>query len=337
MPPNAQEKKVTIDVMVTPPPVLQELQRRRLETEEATRPPTTKQGARKGARTPQSEQPFSRPPPGHHEPQQGEPPPRRTGTIRHRRRTRISTRKHPLPEGETKTPATASAGKCTSATTVDCNATGATSPSPEEPQSLNSPTSAHVAEERRECLGSGRTSSELEADPNTLAPQAGWTNARRQQPQPLGKPGRTQQEARSPPHHPSQSDTIRGRRAKRSSMRLGSGGHRRRTEIARKTHGSSRNSDLSNQNRRRRRNTWRRVRNIRRRTRRRRGSLSSDRDVHLLTPSVLLHRERREILFLEHVHGSSCSLSALGSLMSQYATTKTRPWMLGIVHSDVVP
>ncbi|XP_069161526.1 secreted protein C-like [Procambarus clarkii] len=81
------------------------------------------------------------------------------------------------PEGEAETPA--SSGKCTSATTVVCTTTGATPPSPEGPHSSKSPTSAHAEEESRERLGSGRISSDPEADSATRATPTERTVARR--------------------------------------------------------------------------------------------------------------------------------------------------------------
>ncbi|XP_069179550.1 uncharacterized protein [Procambarus clarkii] len=83
------------------------------------------------------------------------------------------------PEGEAETPAPASSSNCTSATTVVCTTLGATPPSPEGPHSSKSPMSAHTEEEeRREHLGSGRTSSDPEADSATRATLAGRTDTR---------------------------------------------------------------------------------------------------------------------------------------------------------------
>ncbi|XP_069176264.1 mucin-13-like [Procambarus clarkii] len=80
---------------------------------------------------------------------------------------------------EAGTLARASSGKCTSAVTVVRNITGATPPSPAESQATKSPTSVHAEDERRERLGSGRTSSDPEADSETRTTQAGRTDARR--------------------------------------------------------------------------------------------------------------------------------------------------------------
>ncbi|XP_069167103.1 secreted protein C-like [Procambarus clarkii] len=81
-------------------------------------------------------------------------------------------------EVEAETPSLAPSGKCTSATTIVCNATGATRPSPADPQASKSPTSAQAEDESRERLSSGRTSSDPEADSETRATQAGRTDAR---------------------------------------------------------------------------------------------------------------------------------------------------------------
>ncbi|XP_069178223.1 uncharacterized protein [Procambarus clarkii] len=75
--------------------------------------------------------------------------------------------------------APATAGTCTSATAVECDASGATPLSPEEPQSPNLPTSAQAEEERQERLGSGRTSSDPDAESETRVTQAGRTDAHR--------------------------------------------------------------------------------------------------------------------------------------------------------------
>ncbi|XP_069158330.1 mucin-21-like [Procambarus clarkii] len=80
-------------------------------------------------------------------------------------------------EGTTDTRAPAPVGTWTFATTnsVDTDAPGSIS-APEDPQSLKSPTSAQAEDEHRECLGSGRTSSELH--PETRALPDGRTAAR---------------------------------------------------------------------------------------------------------------------------------------------------------------
>ncbi|XP_069194656.1 uncharacterized protein [Procambarus clarkii] len=84
-----------------------------------------------------------------------------------------------ISEVEAETPALASSGKCTSAITVVCNKTGETPPLPADPQASKAPMSAHAEEERRERLGSGRTSSDPEADSETCATQARRTDVRR--------------------------------------------------------------------------------------------------------------------------------------------------------------
>ncbi|XP_069181783.1 mucin-1-like [Procambarus clarkii] len=114
--------------------------------------------------------------PGHaqhqdpHHPWQRKPPPRpHCGESPGGERT----------EGTSETPAPAPAGIWTSATT-NCKNSGAsgTAPStPEDPQSLNSPTTTQAEDERRERLGTGRTSSEPEADPETQEPPARRTDA----------------------------------------------------------------------------------------------------------------------------------------------------------------
>ncbi|XP_069189253.1 serine/arginine repetitive matrix protein 1-like [Procambarus clarkii] len=178
------QEKGTVDEMVRPPPRPQETLKRRPETEEASRPPPMKRGTRKGLQNPQSEQPFSTPPPGnlaHHEPQQGEPAPHKEPEPSDAGDTTEAGSAYTTPEGEAETQAPASAGKCTSATTVVCIATRATPPSPKDPQSSKSPTSAHAKEERRKHLGSGRTSSDPEA---------------------------AQEEAPDPPQHPAQPEQM---------------------------------------------------------------------------------------------------------------------------------
>nr|XP_045622063.1 predicted GPI-anchored protein 58 [Procambarus clarkii] len=128
--------------MVTPPPRPHLTLKRRPKTEEASRPPP-----RKGHQNPQSEQPSSTPPPdhlAHHQPQQGKPPP-------HVELEPSDTGDAPeagfadtIFEAEAETPAPASSGKCTSATTAVCNIPGTTLPPPEDPQSPNSLTSPHA-------------------------------------------------------------------------------------------------------------------------------------------------------------------------------------------------
>ncbi|XP_069159843.1 uncharacterized protein [Procambarus clarkii] len=87
-------------------------------------------------------------------------------------------------EGTEGTPATRSpspAGTYTSTSTNHgaIDASGSTPSTPEDPQSLNSPTSAQADDECLERLGSGRRSSEPEADSETRPPPAGRTDARR--------------------------------------------------------------------------------------------------------------------------------------------------------------
>ncbi|XP_069181790.1 apomucin-like [Procambarus clarkii] len=84
-------------------------------------------------------------------------------------------------EGARETQPPSPAGTWTS-TSTNRGANGAFGPTPstsEDSQSLKSPTSAQANYERLERLGSGRISSELEADPETRAPLAGRTDARR--------------------------------------------------------------------------------------------------------------------------------------------------------------
>ncbi|XP_069179039.1 CCR4-NOT transcription complex subunit 3-like [Procambarus clarkii] len=62
---------------------------------------------------------------------------------------------------------------------MDPGASRSTTSSPEDPPASKSPTSAQAVEDRRDRLGSGRTSSEPEADPEPQASQAVRTDARR--------------------------------------------------------------------------------------------------------------------------------------------------------------
>ncbi|XP_069192618.1 uncharacterized protein [Procambarus clarkii] len=59
------------------------------------------------------------------------------------------------------------------------DASRSTTSSPEDSPASKSPTSAQAVEDRRDRLGSGRTSSEPEADPESWASQAVRTDARR--------------------------------------------------------------------------------------------------------------------------------------------------------------
>ncbi|XP_069190239.1 uncharacterized protein [Procambarus clarkii] len=82
------------------------------------------------------------------------------------------------PEGNSETPPLAAAGTWTSATTEECDTSGTTPPSLEDPPSSNSPTSAQ-AEDCQERLGIGCTSSEPDGDPETRSTQTGQTDTLR--------------------------------------------------------------------------------------------------------------------------------------------------------------
>ncbi|XP_069169548.1 submandibular gland secretory Glx-rich protein CA-like [Procambarus clarkii] len=157
---------------VTPSPTPQEKQKRRPEIEEAARRPLRKQGTRKRAQNPQSEQPFSTAPLGHHdhhEPHQQPSP--HCGKPSAEERTEVKREPQPSAVG----------GTWTSATTVsgESDASGTSPSTSQDAQSLNSPTSAKAEEERRERLSTGCTPSEPDAEPETQATWAGRTDTRR--------------------------------------------------------------------------------------------------------------------------------------------------------------
>ncbi|XP_069192771.1 activating signal cointegrator 1 complex subunit 2 homolog [Procambarus clarkii] len=143
--------------------------------------------------------------PGHgqhqdpHHPWQRKPPPPHCGESPGGERT----------EGTSETLAPAPVDTWTSANTncEDSDVSRTTPSTPKDPQSLNSPTSAQAEDECREPLGTCRTSSLPEADPETQEPPARRTDARRRTATASttgGEPDHTQQEAPQPPQHRAQ-------------------------------------------------------------------------------------------------------------------------------------
>ncbi|XP_069195403.1 uncharacterized protein [Procambarus clarkii] len=103
----------------------------------------------------------------------------------------------------------AAAGTWTSATTDECDATGISPPSLEDPPSSNSPASSQ-SEDRRERLGAGRTSTEPDVDPETRSTQAGRTDALRRTAASSTTQGTRSSSVGGPTATPAQLGTRRG-------------------------------------------------------------------------------------------------------------------------------